>query len=74
MNLGSMDGVIKLEKAPGGHLMPVVVAVNVPQLLGEVLRGIVIIPALLPQMLLASVRCGPGILLGFFLRPIWRGT
>jgi hypothetical protein len=74
MNLGSMDGVIKLDKAPGGHLMPVVVAVNVPQLLGEVLRGIVIIPALFPQMLLASVRCGSGILLGFFLRPIWRGA
>jgi hypothetical protein len=54
--------------------MPVVVAVNVPQLLGEVLRGIVIIPALFPQMLLASVRCGSGILLGFFLRPIWRGA
>lgn len=29
---------------------------NVPQLLGEALRGIIIIPALLPQMLVAPVR------------------
>jgi hypothetical protein len=40
------------------------------ELLGEILRGIVVIPALLPEVLATSICCRARGWLGFFLGPV----